>query len=311
MHIYKISKLLGNKLKYGTSTTRLRNVIYNRGRKLRSMTWLFLLIFASLLFTEALIPPFPLPFYPPVILLDRDGVINVDVGSPGVLSPNDLRLTPSAGTSILRLHRYTNHCRCRVVVVTNQSCVGKGLLSLKYLDAIHLRLESLLVEEATVTATATNGNVNDDVNYYSDAIPDRIHVCTSIEDGNPRKKPNPGMLLEALCNQSADYDKAVNTANADPSSCVMIGDTISDLMAAHSAGIGVRVLVSTGYGKNIMGGRSVHECGVELIDGSNDYNGNGNDGNYGIPVGIPRYVLPFYYVENLKTAVTWIIGNKK
>jgi D-glycero-D-manno-heptose 1,7-bisphosphate phosphatase len=55
---------------------------------------------------------------PKLVLLDRDGVINIDVGAPGVLQISDFCLTPTAGISVGHLKR----SGCIVVVVTNQSC---------------------------------------------------------------------------------------------------------------------------------------------------------------------------------------------
>jgi hypothetical protein len=55
---------------------------------------------------------------PRMVMVDRDGVVNEDVGAPGVLRVSDFCLTPNAGISIGNLKR----AGCIVVVVTNQSC---------------------------------------------------------------------------------------------------------------------------------------------------------------------------------------------
>ena len=64
---------------------------------------------------------------------------------------------------------------------------------------------------------------------------DALYVCEAAGSG-PRKKPQPGMLLEAL----RDF-------NCDPSEAVMLGDSWSDVVAAQRAGC-VGVLVATGHG---------------------------------------------------------------
>lgn len=108
----------------------------------------------------------------------RDGVINVDVGSPGVTAVDEFRLEPGAAAAVARLKL----AGASVCVVTNQTCVGKGLVSEEGLDAIHERMRELLVEEGGPAA------VVDDILVATLAA----HVPCR------RRKPSPGMLLEAL-----------------------------------------------------------------------------------------------------------------
>ena len=78
-----------------------------------------------------------------------------------------------------------------------------------------------------------------------DAILDQIYYCTSTkEENDPNMKPNPGLILQAL----QDFDISTKDDN-----CVFIGDTITDLQAATAANIPTKILVSTGYGRSIMG----------------------------------------------------------
>ena len=149
-----------------------------------------------------------------LVLLDRDGVINADVGPPGVLRRQDLTLLPGAAAAV----RALNAAGVRVVLVTNQSAVGKGYLSADGLDVIHASLATLL---------ATEGAALDD-----------ILVCPDVESaGSPRRKPAPGMVLEAL-------------AGAHVLACqaALVGDSITDLQAAAAVGVR-RILVATGYGR--------------------------------------------------------------
>jgi D-glycero-D-manno-heptose 1,7-bisphosphate phosphatase len=149
-----------------------------------------------------------------LVLLDRDGVVNVDVGSPGVLSTHQLLLTKNAGVAIGKLKRAGK----RVVLVTNQSCVGKGLISQQDLEQIHHQLQFMIHEQD------------------ADATLDQIYFCPGINvNDDARMKPKPGMLLEAC-----------RDAGLLPTDCVMVGDSVRDLQAATAAGVPLRILVSTG-----------------------------------------------------------------
>ena len=117
---------------------------------------------------------------PKLWLLDRDGCINADVGSPGVVRREDLHLIPGSAGAITRLRLFAP-----VAVVTNQSARGKGLLSAAGLDEIHERLRHL------IASAARGGLASEDGSRW-----DGLYVC---EDALPssRKKPAAGMLLEA------------------------------------------------------------------------------------------------------------------
>lgn len=172
--------------------------------------------------------------FPGIALIDRDGVINQDLGPPGVLEPNQLKLIPNAGDAISLLKGLGFEC----CVVTNQSCVGKGLISEAELDDIHEKLKELLLEQ----------NPN--------AKLDDIFFCSSLNSTNdPRMKPYPGMIYEAC-----------QKYNATPDQCFMIGDSIRDLAAAASEAVPLRILVETGYGKIVMKNQNAPEQGLELIE---------------------------------------------
>ena len=168
---------------------------------------------------------------PKLWLLDRDGCINEDVGSPGVVCAADLRLIPGSAGAVRRLR-----LSGKVAIVTNQSARGKGLLTAAELDAIH---EALRHQLAT---TARGGHAGREQW-------DALYVCEDLES-SPRKKPEPGMLLEAL----RDFECA-------PSEAVMIGDSWSDVVAAQRAGC-VAVLLATGHGASL--GAVLREAGVRL-----------------------------------------------
>lgn len=147
-----------------------------------------------------------------LILLDRDGVINED-RVDYVKSADEFRLIPGVGPSIQRM----NALGWKIAVVTNQSCVGKGILSLAQLDAVHAHMRDQL---------RSFGATIDGI-YFAPDHPDRA---------SDRRKPGPGMLLEAM----RDF-------NASPDQSVLIGDALRDLEAAQRVGCR-RILVKTGKG---------------------------------------------------------------
>lgn len=160
-----------------------------------------------------------------LVLLDRDGVINVDVGSPGVCSVENFRLINGAGESVAKLKR----AGASVCVVTNQTCVGKGLLSTSGLNNIHHRMRQLLLDEG--------GNF---------AVVDDIFFATSATQlPCDRRKPAPGMLIEAM--------EAWNLCGEEKTSSLitMIGDSVTDMQAAAAAGVPNRIMVGTGHGRKI------------------------------------------------------------
>ena len=150
-----------------------------------------------------------------LVLLDRDGVLNQD-RPLSVRSPDELRLIPAAASAVARL----NSAGIPVAVVTNQSVVGRGLITGHELDAIHDRLRGELAAAGA----------------WLDLI-----LVAPEPPGAPasRRKPAPAMLLEA----SAHFA-------VPPCEAVMIGDDLRDLEAALAAGCR-RVLVRTGKGAAI------------------------------------------------------------
>jgi len=144
-------------------------------------------------------------------LLDRDGTINVEKNY--VLDPADLELIPNAAAGIRRLRELG----LKVAVVTNQSPIGRGLLTQDGLDGIHERLAALLEGEG--------------------ARLDGIYVCPHAPgDGCRCRKPG----LELLERAAADL-------GADLSRSFFIGDKRIDIECGRAAGA-TTILVATGYG---------------------------------------------------------------
>ena len=150
-----------------------------------------------------------------LILLDRDGVLNVD--SPDfVRSPDEWVPIPGALAAVAALKR----AGFLVGVCTNQSGVGRGLFSEAILDEIHRKLhEALAALDARL----------DDLRYCPHA-PDAGCTC---------RKPAPGMLIEAM-----------SALGVGPGDTIFVGDAIRDLEAAHAAGCAA-ALVRTGKGAQV------------------------------------------------------------
>ena len=113
---------------------------------------------------------------PWTVLLDRDGVLNRDVGSPGVVRAEQFELLPGVSDAVRALKEDGHAC----VVVTNQNARQKGLLSAETLDKLHASLR----REVPV---------------------DDIFVATGLD--GPALKPAPDLLNLAL--GDADRDRAV------------------------------------------------------------------------------------------------------
>ena len=154
----------------------------------------------------------PRTFHRRALLLDRDGVINVDHGYVG--SRERFEWIPGAREAI----RDATNAGWHVFVVTNQAGVARG----HYSEAAVTTLHDWITEEVRRA-----GGTIDDIRYcpfHPDAsVP--AYRCTS-----DWRKPAPGMLLDLM-----------RAWELDASRCVLVGDKESDMAAAHAAGMkGVR-----------------------------------------------------------------------
>lgn len=149
----------------------------------------------------------------PAVFLDRDGVI-IENRSDYVKSWEEVRFLPGALEALRRLNR-TEYA---LVLVTNQSAVGRGIISLDRAMEINRRVIAEI--------EAQGGRI--DASYVCPHRPDEGCNC---------RKPAPGMLLRAA--KELELDLAHSYA---------IGDAVSDIEAAQA--IGARgILVLTGRGK--------------------------------------------------------------
>ena len=148
------------------------------------------------------------------VVLDRDGVINVD--SPDyILSPEQWRPIPGSLEAITRLSR----AGIPIAIASNQSALARGMIDKATFAAIH---------EKMMSAIAAAGGQVVHVAYCPHG-PDDACMC---------RKPRPGLVLECLQQLGL---------SGRPESVLLIGDSVRDIAAARAAGVPA-MLVQSGYG---------------------------------------------------------------
>jgi D,D-heptose 1,7-bisphosphate phosphatase len=154
----------------------------------------------------------------PAVFLDRDGTVIEHVHY--LSDPNRVCLLPGTAESLRRLHGAGFAC----VVVTNQSAVGRGMLTEAQLHLIHDEMNRQLAAEG--------------------AAVDAIYFCPEAPTGDDRtvveyseRKPGPGMLI-----------RAAEELGLDLGASWMVGDMISDILAGINARCRGSILVRTGKG---------------------------------------------------------------
>ena len=145
-----------------------------------------------------------------LVILDRDGTINVD-RDDYVKSPEEWEPIPGSLEGVARL----NHAGWHVVLVTNQSGLGRGLFDMATLNAMHAKMNQALA--------AVGGRV--DAVFFCPHAPEESCTC---------RKPLPG-LFEQIRER---YGVSLNGVPA-------VGDSLRDLQAAAAVGCETH-LVRTG-----------------------------------------------------------------
>ena len=155
-------------------------------------------------------PTSPLDSQPrPALFLDRDGVLNEDRGY--VSRWEDFAWVPGAREAVATFNR----AGWLVIVVTNQSGVGRGYYTEADMHALHTRMGEELAR--------AGGHI--DAFYFAPHHPD-APVESYRHPDPPDRKPNPGMILRALSEWPIDRERSV-----------LVGDKTSDMEAATRAGI--------------------------------------------------------------------------
>lgn len=150
------------------------------------------------------------------VFLDRDGVINVN-------RPNNVRTWEQFvfETRSLDALARLGASDFRIIVITNQSGIGRGHMPQSAVEEIHRRM---IEQSASVGARI-----------------DRVYFCPHIpEDQCSCRKPLPGMLLRG----KAEFD--LDLANS-----YLVGDWVDDIRAARAAGV-TPLLVRTGRGEHAL-----------------------------------------------------------
>jgi D-glycero-D-manno-heptose 1,7-bisphosphate phosphatase len=138
---------------------------------------------------------------PRLVILGRDGILNV-YREDHVKSPDEWEPIPGALEAVARL----NHAGWHTVVATNQAGIGRGMIDMASINAVHQRMMLRLAE--------VGGRV------------DAVFFCPHTpEDNCECRKPKPGLMKQIA-----------QRYGIEPRTVPMVVDTLRDLQAAHAAG---------------------------------------------------------------------------
>lgn len=156
--------------------------------------------------TQHLLALFSMDERQKVLFLDRDGVINEDIGHFASIEKFKFR------DGILEICKFANLKGFKIVILTNQSGIGRGFFTLEEYE----KLSSWMLAEFY------KNEVRIDLILTSPINPESENSAELWK----RRKPNSGMFFDA------DEIIGINFLKS-----IMIGDNVSDLTAARSAGI--------------------------------------------------------------------------
>ena len=143
------------------------------------------------------------------LFIDRDGVINEEKHEDYIHTWDEFRFYPEAKIA-LKIFAETFG---KIIVITNQRGVGKGVTRLEDVETIH---RNMLAEIAN-----DGGRI------------DKVYFCPELESEN--RKPNPGMGFQAL----KDFPEI------DVKKSIMIGNTLSDMEFGRNLGVAATIFVTT------------------------------------------------------------------
>jgi D,D-heptose 1,7-bisphosphate phosphatase len=150
------------------------------------------------------------------VFLDRDGTINIDTGYMG--NPDEIQLIPGSGEALSELKNKRNF---KLIVISNQSGISRGILTQEMVDSVNAKINELLKKYG----------VSIDAFYYCPAHPD-----FSSKEECWCRKPSPELVFQA----AKDFQ-------IDLSGSYFVGDKDSDIECGMNAGLKT-ILVKTGYG---------------------------------------------------------------
>lgn len=145
------------------------------------------------------------------LFLDRDGVINDEIVGRYITKWSEFSFCDGSLGAIRQLSDLFG----RVVIVTNQRGVGRGIMTIADLQEIHSGMKASIAEEG--------GNI------------DKIYACTAIEDDDHNRKPNTGMAVQAQEDfPEIDFHKSV-----------MVGNNLTDMEFGKRMGMQTVFLTTT------------------------------------------------------------------
>jgi len=145
------------------------------------------------------------------LFLDRDGVINVKLDGRYVQNSDEFEFMPGAETAIAKLSKIFE----RILIVTNQQGIAKGIMSADDLNNLHQYMLQQLEAE----------------------VIEKIYYCPHLAAENCScRKPNPGMIQQAISDFSA-----IKIENS-----YLVGDSDTDILAGEKMGL-ITVKVDNEY----------------------------------------------------------------
>jgi D-glycero-D-manno-heptose 1,7-bisphosphate phosphatase len=146
---------------------------------------------------------------PRLVILGRDGILNV-YREDHVKSPDEWQPVPGALEAVARL----NHAGWHAVVATNHSGIGRGMIDMASVNAVHLHMMQRLL--------AVGGRI--DAVFFCPHTPEENCDC---------RKPKPGLMRQIALRYGIDLRTVP-----------MVCDTVRDLLAAHAAGCEPHLVLS-------------------------------------------------------------------
>jgi D-glycero-D-manno-heptose 1,7-bisphosphate phosphatase len=162
------------------------------------------------------------------VFLDRDGTVIAE--KHYLCRAEDVELLPGAGPALKRLQ----DAGYRLILVTNQSGIGRGYFTLAQAGAVNDHLARLLARDGVRLA--------------------KIYLAPEAPDQPSRgRKPSPQFLFDARDEFALDL-----------AGSYMIGDKLIDLECGWNAGVKCSILVRTGYGATLAA-RGADELGRAVV----------------------------------------------
>lgn len=173
------------------------------------------------------------------VFLDRDGVLNIEVGY--IHRVEDLNLIPGVAEAVRQL----NQRGIFTCLVSNQSGPARNYYPTSHVEALHQRLTQLLAAEAGASLDAL---------YYCPYLSQpEGGMNADLACWSTWRKPNTGMLVAAAWEHDLELTQSF-----------MVGDKATDIDLAHNAGCR-GVLVQTGFGDRILQREYQHPADPDYI----------------------------------------------